>query len=420
MKIAILDTNSFQNKGSVGRLEGLINCLNKTIPDSQITLFHRYFEKDEIEIEKKLLKFYPEIKIKKHPWFNEKGSNSSTALIFILKTVYKSISYFFSSKLNLKNEFYEYDVLVDLNLIEPDILSDKVDMKDLIGAYFVYSSIFISSLIKKPFNVCSATVGPYKSNLLKKFAKFSLNRANLITFRENYSYEYAKNVLEIKKPMILTADLAFLMETPEKSETINSLQFEKKDKITVGICPTAMMNSNLPKTEYLNLLSDLKDFLALEFEANILLIANTYQDIPIVNELYEFIEEKDNCEIIPFDLSASETKGIIKTCDLFICSRFHALVASTSLKVPSLGLVAYSYNKFHGILGQMMQIDNYLLNIDDNFDKNAFSDLLKSKVNELIMNEDSMKNHLKEREKIVKDKVYLNGTLIKEFIQKAD
>ena len=44
IKVAILDTNSSDNKGSMGRLEGMIKCLDETIPDSQITVLHRYFD----------------------------------------------------------------------------------------------------------------------------------------------------------------------------------------------------------------------------------------------------------------------------------------------------------------------------------------------------------------------------------------
>ena len=47
VKIGILDTNSSANKGSIGRLEGMIKCLKDTIPDCQITILHRYFDKDE-------------------------------------------------------------------------------------------------------------------------------------------------------------------------------------------------------------------------------------------------------------------------------------------------------------------------------------------------------------------------------------
>ena len=415
MKIAILDTNSFHNKGSVGRLEGMITCLKETIPGCNITVMHRYYDMDKVDLENKLLKLYPDIELKAHPWYNEKGSKAFTAISFMINLFYNAIKNNFN-----KTELSDYDIIVDLNLIEPDRLADEDNIIDIIGVYFVFFNIFAASLTRSSFVVCSATVGPYKSKLLRKIAKISLNKSDLITFREKYSYNYTTKNLQIDNPkMVLTADLAFLMESPSEDKIekiVESLNIDNyKSKLLIGIAPTAMMNSSLPKPEYIGLILELSDYVVNELNANIIYIANTYQDIPIVQDIYKLFNQKEFCKIIPFDLSASETKGIISKCDVFICSRFHALVASTSLYVPSLGIVAYSYNKFHGILGEMMDMDDYLLNIDQNFEYDTFFNKLKLKTAELIVNNENISDNLKKQEKIVRDQVLSNGNLIKEL-----
>jgi hypothetical protein len=48
MKIAILSTNPCANKGSMGRLEGMIMCIRREIPQSEITVLHsRYYQNEK-------------------------------------------------------------------------------------------------------------------------------------------------------------------------------------------------------------------------------------------------------------------------------------------------------------------------------------------------------------------------------------
>jgi polysaccharide pyruvyl transferase WcaK-like protein len=103
-------------------------------------------------------------------------------------------------------------------------------------------------------------------------------------------------------------------------------------------------------------------------------------------------------------------------CDLFICWRFHALVASTSMAVPSLGVCVYNRNKFHGILGKMMGQEKYLLYIDEKFEYDAFLAEIKSKIKDLWMIKDLITTDLKERAKIARKQALLNGKLVKELL----
>ena len=148
-------------------------------------------------------------------------------------------------------------------------------------------------------------------------------------------------------------------------------------------------------------------------------IAHTYQDRDITHAVHNEIRNKEKAKILPFELSAEQTKGVIGSCDLFICSRFHALVASTSLGIPTIGIVAYSRNKFHGIIGNMMGQDKYLIDIDSNFEYDAYLTKMKGKINEILKNKSSISDELKERYKLTRKQTLLNGELIKELIDKG-
>ena len=410
IKVAILDTNSSDNKGSMGRLEGMIKCLDETIPDSQITVLHRYFDVKNTNLKQLGLK-YPHITIKAHPWFCERDSLLKTAFYFIYNT-------FFFKIFNKKILLSEYDVLVDINFIEPEKLVDKFSIINFMGVLFVMLSLKNALNSNKKVVVCSATIGPY-GNILNKLAKRYLNKTDLITYREAYSQNYVDFLGVNLHKKVMTGDLAFLMDPIHKKD-INQLLSKLNINISdsfIGITPAAMTNSNFSKETNVKLLQDISNFIIKETDYKIIFLANTYQDVELLEKIYTAIEHQDRVLLLPFDCNASETKSIISLCDLFICSRFHALVASTSLGVPSIGIVSYSHNKFHGILGEMMDQEEYLLNIDENFYYKTFLSNFEYKILEILQNKSEITKVLMEREKIVRKHVLFNGNLIHDLIK---
>lgn len=417
-KLAIVDTNALANKGSYARLAGLLKAINTNLPEYEVTIFHRYYDevtKDTIE---DLKKFHSDIRVRKHPWYNEKKSTVYTTISFLFFFTSHAIQQMTIQK--RKTFFYDFDAILDLNLIEPDSFNDKkIILKNIFGQLFVLLSIWNLSLSKKKVIICSATIGPYTSSLLEFLARRILNKVSLITLREAFSRDYL-NSIEINKPKIhVTADLAFLMEINEDinfSIISKLLNLQKDMGVIIGICPAAMMNSMLHEDEYIQLLSDLSDFLIEETDATILYLANTFQDISLVEKIYSVVKNPQKTRIVPFSASAREIKSVIGICNLFICSRFHALVASTSIGTPSIGLISYSYNKFHGIIGGMMKQEQNLLDIDANFNYNAFLNELKIKSEYLLKHEGSVRSDLLNNFNFTKEKALLNGQLIRNVI----
>jgi len=87
-KIAILNTTHFENKGSMGRLEGLIRCLEKTIPGCEITILHRYFKQDAQNLSKQLMDKYNSLEIIEHPWYKEANSPIMTAVNSLIRYLF--------------------------------------------------------------------------------------------------------------------------------------------------------------------------------------------------------------------------------------------------------------------------------------------------------------------------------------------
>ena len=419
-KVVIINTTHFANKGSMGRIEGMISCLEQTIPHVQITILHRYYKKDKDSLGKQLLDEHPNLKLKEHPWFRETSSNMLTAVTslvrFCVSATWRNIARKLGMPLN--DELQQCDAIVDLNLIEPN---EGIYVGMTVGNFFALFDTWYATMTGKPVMVCSATIGPYQGRFLRRLASYVLNRADIITLREEYSQNYL-STLGVTKPRIyLSADLAFLLkpaDTKSISAILESMNINTDDKLVVGIAPTAMMHPLFKQQQYVQLMAELSDYLIEDLNATIIYIAHTYQDNLITESIYQKVKNKHKGGILPV-LSASEIKGVIGMCDIFICSRFHALVASTSLAVPSIGIVAYSRGKFHGIIGEMMGQENYLIDVGNEFEYHTFSTELKSKVSDLLINRNLIVENLKDRTEIAKEHALFNGKLIKELVDSS-
>lgn len=406
----------------MGRMEGMINCLEKTIPQIQITLLHRFYKRDKNTFLKQLNDNTPNLEAREHPWFRESNSKLLTAICSLARFCFSMLRHILRKLgLPLKDGIQQYDIIIDLNIIEPDRFPNSSILVSTLGVFFVLLNTWYSTMTGKPVIVCSATIGPYQSKIIRYLASYVLNKVNVITLREEYSQNYLQ-LLGVNKPHIyLSADLAFLLEASNNERVSAILENENvliTDKPLIGIAPTAMMHSFLKRRQYVQLMAELSDYLIEYLNATIIYITHTYQDKPITESIYQQLKNKYKTRIIP-GLPSPEIKGLIGMCDIFICSRFHALVASTSLAIPSLGIVSYSQQKFHGVIGKMMGQKNYLINADENFNYNIFFNELKSRINDLLINRDLIAENLRKRTKMAKKQALLNGKLIEEAIRSS-
>ena len=104
-------------------------------------------------------------------------------------------------------------------------------------------------------------------------------------------------------------------------------------------------------------------------------------------------------------------------CDIYISFAFHGLVFSTSLAVPSIAVVTYGDYKFYGIIGKMMGLEEYIIDLDiDSSDYKSFRTSLLAKVNQAWTNKDLISLRLTEKAKAAKESALLNGALIQNLI----
>jgi len=262
VKIVILNLTHFENKGSMGRIEGMLNCLEKTLQHINVKILHRYYNKDKDTSVKNLLVKYPYLEIKDHPWFKETSINFLTVLLSLIRFFFLIVWRKSLSKLGLlKDEINQCDIIIDLNHIEPDKFTRNFSITGLIGGFLTLLNTWFAIMSGKPVFVCSATIGPYHNIILRRFATYVLQKVDIITLREKDSQDYLQ-LLGVNKPLIyLSADLAFLLEAINNKDAMAILSnkgFNLTDRHVIGIAPTEMMHPFLPYGNYVKLIAETK------------------------------------------------------------------------------------------------------------------------------------------------------------------
>jgi colanic acid/amylovoran biosynthesis protein len=312
----------------------------------------------------------------------------------------------------------------------------------------------IAKLLEKPIICYAQSMGPFKCRLSSLLAKHVLNKVDVISVREEISYNHLMEVGITKPSIYITADPAFLLE-PVSTEVTSKILKEKSDSNgpIVGIAISKMKEAEKIRSKHVKLLAHLyswilylfpeilieklftelkktKAFRNIEtkidfkwlievinhlieqYNATVLLVPHIISsqkellgdDRTTIKNIYDTIEEEKRKKVILIlgDYSSEELKSIIGTCDIFIGMKMHANIAALSQYIPTIG-IAYSH-KFHGIM-KMLRQERYVL-IDTN------SEAVLKKIDELWINQRKIREELEEKMKDVREKALFNAKLV--------
>jgi polysaccharide pyruvyl transferase WcaK-like protein len=284
-----------------------------------------------------------------------------------------------------------------------------------------FINIICPLLLDKPVILYGESLGYFNNKILNTVAKIVMNKTKLIIVREDISAKYI-NDNHINNPSLyITADPAFLLDAATESRVFEIISKEEKlsiKKPLIGINPSGLItefstNKHNSEEDFSNTLAKVIDYIIENFKAQIIMIPHVYthgaDDRVSIDQIFSKIKNQDKVGIIKNEYTPQELKGIIGQCDLFVGARMHATIAATSMFVPTVG-IAYSH-KMHGIIGQMLKQDKYILNIND-----LTYDSLISKINDVWTNRIEIENELRARIPEVKNKALSNGKIVKNFL----
>ncbi|AAB84846.1 conserved protein [Methanothermobacter thermautotrophicus str. Delta H] len=325
--------------------------------------------------------------------------------LMVLGSLFLLLKIFLFKRLKMEMKF-ENNIILK-NIQEADVLINTGG-DHLSGEYgrsiiITLVNLLYAILLDKPVVLYSESLGYPKNRCLGFLLNYVLERSSLILVREPKSYEYLQNSLKSKN-YYLTADSAFLLNPSSRN------QKNENDNHVIGFNVSPLITNFAKSLDILKLSIDTIDFLLKNKNVNVLLVPHVYgedSDLKILSKIYEHFDS-ERLLLIDKEYDAEELKSIIGQCDLFIGARMHATIAATSMFVPTVG-IAYSH-KMHGIIGEMLGLEDYIIDIED-----LNSEILIEKTLKAWENREEIQDHLRKVIPEVKMKAWKNGELVKEL-----
>ena len=287
--------------------------------------------------------------------------------LFDLAVIKAGFWYIFS-KIGIRLEF-----LLDNNIVKTYQKADIVISATGISFIedFGYSKIYNYSrylllplMLNKKVIKFTQSIGPILSNYNKFMARSLLPLATQVMARGRHSMEHLKKV-GIESNVVAFPDIALTLESEYSEKVKNIVSMEGA---YIGISPNNICN-RLSREEYISTLKEIINYIEKELpELKILFIPHTISktnlgkgdDYEICLHLKSMLAKERSSIADTLSMSPGELKALIGRAEFFIGSRYHALVAAISMKVPCLAIGwHWKYNE----LMEWYGLDDNIINV---------------------------------------------------------
>lgn len=214
-----------------------------------------------------------------------------------------------------------------------NLIQDESSTRSLM---YYLATIWMAKKLGLKVMLYSNGIGAINKKINRLITSRVINEADIITLREEKSLKELES-LHITKPQVLvTADPAFTLAPCSDEETSSILAAEGivKNKPLVGISVRKWKNFQ----SYIKQVAEAADYMVEKLKVQPVLIPMHYpHDVDICHTIASMMKHQPI--IIKNKYSVSQTLGIIKSMDMIIGMRLHALIYGASLQVPVLGLI---------------------------------------------------------------------------------
>jgi len=162
-------------------------------------------------------------------------------------------------------------------------------------------------------------------------------------------------------------------------------------------------------------MSQIVDYLIEKLGATVILVPHTFyprgqDDRTIARKIFSKVTREDKVRLITGEKTPEELKGIIGQLDLFITTRQHPLIHSTSMHVPTIAIdYTFRMQELMRRLGQESLVCD-IKAVDYN--------KLTSKINAAYSTKDRIKKDLMYKTKILQNYAAKNANLLKALLSK--
>jgi len=370
INIALTEIRLSSNLGGPSILVAIKTALNDVFPDAEYTLFvpYSYYESD--------VPWAPKYGVKIAPLVNAKRLFPSALLNRCTGVSMGSACVKDAIRL-----LRQADVIVDIRgIIFADNLGGNSFRSRMIEGFI----FFVSRILRKPVIKYTASMGPFNHRWNRIFAKICLGHlTKLILARDETSRKHLED-LNIKTPTLTVPDTAFLLPSCESEVSKRYAEIRKRHPL-VGLSVSFQAKKRSPaSTDYLIIMANFVRYLIDKYAIHIVLIPNEQSkglnnDHQIAEEISREVRDV-RCDVLDTDnLLAQEIKGVIQQCEVIVAARYHTIVASLSLGIPTLAIGwHHKYAGVLGLFGQQHRICNIEeLNLEDLVKK--FNDLWQNR-----------------------------------------
>lgn len=425
-RILIVNAGSWLNKGDAGIIISMVEALKNYIPDTIISVLS-----ETVDINILKYKNYGINVLESKRFLKSKKKSTIIRRAHVLSRLFRwslwavlyhflnrDIKYLKGEDTEILNEYLNADIIVSAG-------GEKFyDIFGFGGNLFNLYEPFVGKLLGKPVVIYSQSIGPFKSKMDEVLAKFFLNKADLITLREEISREHLQLIGVDKPPIFVTADSAFLLHPISSQEAKGLLSEEGIDlnKPTVGMTLRHWryfrnsVNSEEKFSSYVRIMSAVVDYIAGKLNAVVIFMPQAIvphiedNDIMVARDVFRLVKHKERFKILTLDYSPEELKGMIGEMDLFIGTRMHSNIFATSMCVPTVA-IAYRH-KTEGIM-KMLGQEKYVCDINDL----KLEDIIQ-KINTAWINRQRISKDLKSRMERIIDLTLFNAKLVKDVLDR--
>ena len=294
--------------------------------------------------------------------------------------------------------------------------------------YYFYVPLFAKPL-RKIIVLYGGSIGRFRRLrwFLEKGAKFALNQIDLITLREEVSYQNLREIGVKNDRVFVIPDLAFLLR-PVPSDLAKEIMMqegiEETNRPLIGITMTkrraCMAFPDIgPDNSYIKhnkAIAQAIDDLITKFNAFVVFVphcigyGDELDDRIVAKDIFQMVKNENRVRVITNEYGAAELKGLIGQFDLFIGERLHSVVNAMSMCVPSI-VISNSTDQRLGII-KMINQDNAICYVEG-----LDADTLISKINKIWQERDKIKSDLKTKIETIDEQAMLNGKLLKELLE---
>lgn len=403
LTICVIGTYSSKNLGDQIMQKGCAIGLRKTFPNAKISILTPNIKSDS--------KIYG-------PVFDDTlKSHRKNPFRMLFSVIFASFWPSGASTIvpfsNDLTEIHKSDLVVFTN---GDMFTE--DYGSLVALTHFFPMLLALNLGKK-YVFLGQSIGKFR--ILKGLAKQILNKSDGVYLREDESYSYLKTLdPKLVSKMERVGDLAFLAHKASgmhhsNKTGVNGIEAKDKDAVLIGVSVSNLFLDHLQKQKGLTYdhaleimieaLSKLKSKLGVEYiYVPHVMTRGSRNDLPLLNKIQSRIggtvHEIENSE---------QASLLFKRCQLTICSRMHANIASLAAGTETIAL-SYSH-KSVGLLQDFDLADNVLLPEDFS------SENLESKVADILTKEADQRNRILELSAKEEDLAWLGFEKIRSLLE---